>query len=133
LPADPPGEAGPNLLGTGTGVSSDSGLGTVRLGEEADRVVGSVDEQVKLGDYNLRKWMAIRIVWVFIGGNIVTLVGLGVLVWLDQMNIERKLVTPGDRIVDRQVIMTLLAATAVQVGAITVIVARYLFPGRSVE
>jgi hypothetical protein len=66
-------------LGTGTGVSSDSGLGTLSLEQRADRVVGSVDEQIKLGDYDLRKWMAIRIVWVFIGGNIVTLVGLGVL------------------------------------------------------
>jgi hypothetical protein len=131
LPADPTGEAGPNL--TGTGVSGDSGLGTFSLEREAKRVVGSVDEQIKLGDYDLRKWMATRIVWAFIGGNIITLVGLGVLVWLDQMNIEHKLVTPGDRIIDRQVIMTLLAATAVQVGAITVIVARYLFPGRSVE
>jgi hypothetical protein len=131
LPADPTGEAGPNL--TGTGVSGDSGLGTFSLEREAKRVVGSVDEQIKLGDYDLRKWMATRIVWAFIGGNIITLVGLGVLVWLDQMNIEHKLATPGDRIIDRQVIMTLLAATAVQVGAITVIVARYLFPGRSVE
>ena len=131
MPADPTSEAGPKL--TGTGVSGDSGLGTFSLEREAKRVVGSVDEQIKLGDYDLRKWMATRIVWAFIGGNIITLVGLGVLVWLDQMNIEHKLATPSDRIIDRQVIMTLLAATAVQVGAITVIVARYLFPGRAVE
>ena len=53
-----------------------------------------------------------------------------VFVVLDQKNITAHLITPADRIITNQVIMTLLGATAVQVGAIAVIIARYLFPGR---
>ncbi len=37
---------------------------------------------------------------------------------------------PGDRIITPQVIMTLLGATTVQVGAIAIIITRYLVPGR---
>jgi hypothetical protein len=40
------------------------------------------------------------------------------------------LITPADRIITGQVITALLGATAVQVGAIAVIIARYLFPQR---
>jgi hypothetical protein len=40
------------------------------------------------------------------------------------------LIAPGDRIISAQVIMALLGATTVQVGAIAVLIARYLFPGR---
>jgi hypothetical protein len=72
-----------------------------------------------------------QIVWTFIGGNLVTLAALGALAWLDQTNIERGLIMSGDRIVTPQVIMTLLGATTVQVGAIAINIARYLFPGRS--
>jgi hypothetical protein len=50
---------------------------------------------------------------------------------LDQSNIAAHLITPADRIITNQVVMTLLGATAVQVGAIAVIIARYLFPGGS--
>jgi hypothetical protein len=48
---------------------------------------------------------------------------------MDQNNIASKLITPGDRIITSQVFMALLGATTVQVGAIMVIIARYLFPG----
>lgn len=75
--------------------------------------------------------MATRIVWTFVGGEILTLGALIWLGWLDQTNIEHKLISPGDRIIDHQVIMTLLGATTVQVGFIAAIIARYLFPGRS--
>jgi hypothetical protein len=51
--------------------------------------------------------------------------------WLDQVNIEHSLVSPSDRIINHQVIMTLLGATTVQVGTLATIIARYLFPGRS--
>lgn len=37
----------------------------------------SVDEQIELGDQSLRRWMAIRIVWTFMAGNIQTLIVLG--------------------------------------------------------
>jgi hypothetical protein len=52
------------------------------------------------------------------------------LVALDQWDIAHSLVTPNDRIVSHQVIMALPGATAVQVGTVAAIIARYLFPGR---
>jgi hypothetical protein len=69
-------------------------------------------------------------IWTFIGANLMTLFALGYLAWMDQNNIASKLITPGDRIITSQVFMALLGATTVQVGAIMVIIARYLFPGR---
>jgi hypothetical protein len=75
--------------------------------------------------------MARSVVWTLIASNALTLLGLGVLVVLDQQNIAQSIIAPADRIVNNQVIMTLLGATTVQVGAVTAIIARYLFPGRS--
>lgn len=106
---------------------------TVRLNTVVDSVLGprNFDDELKQADQNLRQWMATRIVWTFIAGNIVTLVVLGGLAWLDQNNIEHHLISPEDRLVTYQVLMALLGATTVQVGTIAAIIARYLFPGRS--
>jgi hypothetical protein len=103
----------------------------VSLNKEAVRVELSVDDRIKLDDQRLRKWMAIGFVATFIVGDILTLGALAGLGWSDQANIERTLISPSDRIIDRHVIMTLLGATTVQVGTIAAIIVRYLFPGRS--
>jgi hypothetical protein len=113
------------------GGSSISAAAVVSLAKDAEQKGLTVLEQVALQDAETRKWMARRIVWTFIGGDVVTLVALAFLVWLDQGNIEHKLIIPSDRIVSNQVIMALLAATTVQVGTIAAIIARYLFPGRA--
>jgi hypothetical protein len=104
---------------------------TVSLEREADRERLSVDDQIRLGDQSLRRWMVIGFVLTCIIGDLLT---LGAIAWfasLDQANIEHNLIKPAERIVTAQVIMSLLGATTVQVGAIAVIIARYLFPGRS--
>jgi len=75
--------------------------------------------------------MARRVGWTFFGLNIVTLAALGLLVALDDINISSHLISPADRIITSGVIMALLGATTVQLGTIAVIIARYLFPGRS--
>lgn len=103
----------------------------VSLDKEAVRERLSVDDEIKLGDAQLRQWMTNRVVRAFGLANGVTLAALGVLVVLDEINIWLHLIVPGDRIVTPHVIMALLGATTVQVGAITVIISRYLFPGRS--
>jgi hypothetical protein len=103
----------------------------VGLGRRADRVRFTVAEQIALGDADLRQWMARRVGWTFFGLNIVTLAALGLLVALDDINISSHLISPADRIITSGVIMALLGATTVQLGTIAVIIARYLFPGRS--
>ena len=105
----------------------------LKLDQEVRKEKVSVAEQIALDDSVLRRWMARRIVWTFIIGNLVTLAALGALSWLDQTNIERHMIAPDTRIVSQQVIMALLGATTVQIGTIAVIIARYLFPGRSRE
>jgi hypothetical protein len=108
-----------------------SASGTViSLDKEAERERLSVADHVALQDANLRQRVAYWTIGTFIGANLVTLFALGYLASLDQSNIASKLITPGDRIITSQVFMALLGATTVQVGAIMVIIARYLFPDR---
>jgi hypothetical protein len=103
----------------------------VSLDREAERQRLSVADQVTLQDASLRGWMANRVVPAFVWANGLTLGALGVLALLDEANIIFRLIAPGDRIVNHQVIMALLGATTVQVGVIAAIIARYLFPGGS--
>jgi len=91
----------------------------------------SVDDELKTREADLREWLASKVVPAFLWANGLTLGALGVLVLLDEVNIGLRLVTPADRIIDSRVIMALLGATTVQVGAIAAIIARSLFPSRS--
>ena len=103
----------------------------VHLDKEAEREGLSVVDQIAPQDAEQRRAIAARMVQTFLAANVLTLLGVAVLVLLDEFNLLSKLASAGDRIITHQVIIGLLAATTVQVGAITVIVARYLFPGRS--
>jgi hypothetical protein len=129
LPAEPtPNGGGDDLTVTpGTGRVAFTGQ-VVSLNAEARPY--SVQDQIALQDADLRKRVAYWTIGTFIGANFVTLVALGYLARLDQSNIASKLIAPGDRIITSQVFIALLGATTVQVGAIMVIIARYLFPGR---
>jgi hypothetical protein len=131
LPGDrlPPIEGQANIIADDATFSAKAEV--LSLQKEADRVGYTVDEQIKRSDARLRRWMATRVVRVFVQANCVTLIALGVLVVLDEFNVGFRLIGPGDRIITNQVIMTLLGATTVQVGVIAGIIARYLFPGRS--
>jgi hypothetical protein len=85
---------------------------------------------VEQRDADLREWVAKVVFPAFIKANALTLIALGLLALTDQGNIAVHLITPEERIIGGQVIMALLGATTVQVGAIAFIIARYLFPGR---
>jgi hypothetical protein len=100
------------------------------LDSEVAREGLSVSDQVTLQDAALRDWMAKFVIPAFLMANVLTLVALAVLVVLDEANIAYHLIAPGDRIITDKVIMALLGATTVQVGAIAALIARYLFPGR---
>jgi hypothetical protein len=101
--------------------------GVVSLDREAEREGLSVADQVTLRDADLRDWMAKVVIPAFLTANKWTLFVLGGLVVLDEINLALHLT--GDRIITEKVIMTLLGATTVQVGAIAYAIARYLFPG----
>jgi hypothetical protein len=101
-----------------------------RLNEVVERNGLSVADRIALQDAELRQWMTNRMVRTFIWANSVTLAGLAILVALDEINIAFRLISPEGRIVTYQVLMALLGATTVQIGAIAAIIARYLFPTR---
>lgn len=105
----------------------------VSLDSVAVREGLTVAEHIALRDQGLREKLAYWIIGAFIVANLFTLLALAWLVTLDQSNIRSHMIAAGDRIITNQVIMALLGATTVQVGAIMVIVARYLFPDRSGE
>jgi hypothetical protein len=90
----------------------------------------SVADQVALRTQDLREWVADTIVPAFLWANGVVLAAVGVLAVVDEVNIAVNWIAPADRIISAQVIMVLLGATTVQIGAIAAIIARYLFPSR---
>lgn len=98
----------------------------IRLDEEVRGL--SVEEEIALGEYDLRKTTAKKILWVFIGANVVVFIGLGVIFGYDVTLLHQKLVMPSDRLLTTEVIMTVVGATTVQLGAIMFTMARYLFP-----
>jgi hypothetical protein len=100
------------------------------LSSEVDQVVGVVGWTERRTQY-LREYVAGGIGMLFALANAVTLLIVIFLMAVDQRNIVTHLIAPADRVITSQVIMTLLGATAVQVGVIAVIIARYLFPGRA--
>jgi hypothetical protein len=113
--------------------------GSITLREAADQSGLTVDQRIALGDaqvrqqvtqgdLDMRQRMARGVGWTFGIANGVTLLGVAVLAGLDQWNMVRGTITTADRIVDQKVVMTLIGATTVQVGAIAFIIARYLFP-----
>ena len=119
------------------GFYGESGVPEVGLKEVEERGY-SIEEQIALHhaalrqqDADVRKWMADRVVPAFLKANGLTLIALALLVVLDEFNLYWHLIAPGDRIITEKVIMALLGATTVQVGAIAALIARYLFPGRS--
>jgi hypothetical protein len=124
LPGDQPPITGAlGVQTTGMGVQ-----GVVYLDQQASEV--GVQVRIALRTQYLREWVAGGIMVLFILANALMLYAVYRLVWLDQSNLETHLITRADRIISNQVIMALLGATAVQVGVIAVVIARYLFPGR---
>jgi hypothetical protein len=83
--------------------------------------------RIAVWDALTRNGLAIGIMAAFFLVNMFT---LGVLVWLgreDQHDLVRKLITPSDRLVSKDVIIALLGASTVQLGSIAVIMAKYVF------
>ena len=79
--------------------------GTISLSEAADQAGVGFRERIALQDAALRRWMARFVIPAFIKANILTLIALGVLVVVDEVNIVMHLIAPGDRIIGGQVIM----------------------------
>ncbi len=97
------------------------------------REVGSFQtaaDKVALGDLEIRKRFARDIMWLFVAANAFVFLALGVVFWRDGAQLAAHEVHADQRIIDAKVIMSLLGATTVQLGAAIYTITRAIFPLR---
>jgi hypothetical protein len=105
--------------------------------EEADEDLSSyksvIDENTKdqRADRRLRVGMAIALTLLFLVLNAVVVWMLLDAVKDDRAFLIAKLIQPSERQITDKVYMSLIGGTVLQVAAIVVAIARYLFPARS--
>jgi hypothetical protein len=95
--------------------------------EEASSFV-SVSDRIAIGEHEMRRYVAFAVVATF---AIVNLAVFGLLIWLDFRDLA--LIAEGKleatrRLLSTELLMTVVGAATVQLGAIAYIVATYLFP-----
>lgn len=91
----------------------------------------SEDDKGKRADRYLRIFMAIALTVLFLTLNGVVVCMLVNAVDNDRAFLAQKLILPGERLITDKVYMSLIGGTVLQVAAIVVAIARYLFPARS--
>lgn len=79
-------------------------------------------------DAKMRRNVARRIMWLFSGTNLFTLIALAAAFWIDHYFVVNKIITPQERVVTSDVIIALLGATTIQVGALMLVIGKNLFP-----
>jgi hypothetical protein len=105
--------------------------------EEEDEVLSpsksNIDEHTKdlITDRRLRVVMAVALTALFLVLNGVVVCMLLNAVENDRAFLVQKLISPGERLITDKVYMSLIGGTVLQVAAIVVAIARYLFPARS--
>ncbi|MCW8305921.1 hypothetical protein AruPA_02625 [Acidiphilium sp. PA] len=87
----------------------------------------SVKDRIALGDASIRRQIAIVIMALFAITNVLSVIFIGVLYYFDQRDIADHLIPATARVITPSVVMSLLGATTVQLGAIAVIMARGIF------
>jgi hypothetical protein len=87
----------------------------------------SVKDRIALGDASIRRQIAIVVLSLFAITNVLSVVFVGVLYYFDQRDIADHLIPATARVITPAVVMSLLGATTVQLGAIAVIMARGIF------
>jgi hypothetical protein len=91
-------------------------------------------QELRIRDENARAERRLRdfatniITRVFTIANIVMLAAVAVASAADYYFIEQKFISPKERLIDSRVVMSLVGATTVQLGAIMVTIYRYIFP-----
>ena len=108
------------MSGTSPGLSP-----AVQL-EDVERGL-SVKDRIALGDASIRRQIAIVIMALFAITNVLSVIFIGVLYYFDQHDIADHLIPATTRVITPSVVMSLLGATTVQLGAIAVIMARGIF------
>ena len=88
----------------------------------------SVQDINRLRDASLRRAVTYAIVGAFLFVNVLTYFGIGWMYNNDQAELAKHLVTPADRIITTSIVVTAVGATTVQLGALALLIGRFLFP-----
>lgn len=89
---------------------------------------GSVDDEVRLGDLEIRRRFARHVMFLFAATNAFVMVGLGWLATREFAAITAGTLTTDNRLITSDVVMALLGATTVQLGTVIYTIARAIFP-----
>jgi hypothetical protein len=102
---------------------------TVRA-DPISRVAGqiSVQDRIALSDAKLRGGVAIAIVVTFMIANGIVLAGVWLMFHQEMIALQNKVYAASDRVITGSLLMTLVGATTVQLGALTILMGKYLFP-----
>ncbi len=87
-----------------------------------------VAAEVARGDLAIRTRFATDVVALFVATNVFVMVGLGIAFWQDIALLASGRIKPTERIIDGKVVISLLGATTVQLGAVIFTLARAVFP-----
>ena len=88
----------------------------------------TVDEEIALTDSRVRTRVTYVIVAAFVLSNVLTLAGVAYIFRADDVDIVAKAITADRRVITSNVVMTIVGATTVQLGALALIMGKYLFP-----
>lgn len=99
----------------------------ISLGHEVVQFETTADK-IAIGDLQIRKNFATRVMFLFAIANVSVLIGLYVVFRQDGAQLAAHLVKPTERIIDGKVVMALLGATTIQLGTVIYTITRAIFP-----
>ena len=91
----------------------------------------TVSDFNELEDGKLRRRLVWPVIFFFITVNLLVDAFIGLVAQSDVALLRQHLIDPGQRLVTSQIIMALIGATTVQLGAIAFGIFRFLFPSRT--
>ncbi len=107
---------------------SDDRVSADPISRVAGSVTVSVPDRIALSDARLRTWVAVSIVATFIIANGIVLAGVWLMFNREMVALQGKVYDASLRVITSSLLMTLVGATTVQLGALTILMGKYLFP-----
>jgi len=90
----------------------------------------SVAESIALTDARVRTHVSYAIAGAFVLANILTLAGVAYIFYEDNANIVAGIMTKPSRVITPHVVITIIDATTIQLGALALTMGKYLYPAR---
>ncbi len=100
----------------------------VPLSTLAEPVHVTVGEKIALTDARVRAHVSYAIAGAFVFANVVTLAGVAYIFHADNANIVAKTTASSDRVITPRVVMAIVGATTIQLGALAITIGKYLYP-----